>query len=132
MVIVFRDPDDVIMLYSVGALQSAATMGYNFIITDIALDAYGDPWHPIEELINEKYIIVRSLNASDMEQVGLLFGKYSTQLSVADCSSIYCAISTKGMLITDQEILLKISNSYRFKTQTTTNFHNYVSVNQTG
>lgn len=116
MDIVFRDIDDISLFYTEGALNIAFNMGHKFYVTDTVVEAYGDESHIVNDLIKNDTVTLKIFDGDIFEKIQNIFSKYKSSLSIADCSIIYCAIVTNGVLITSEKALLNAAEEYKIKT----------------
>lgn len=129
---IFRDIDDVSMLLNEGALGIGRDMGHSFSTTDTVLEAHGDEFHPVKGLIKGNIVSLKTFAENEFVKVQNIFSKYKSSLSLADCSVIYCAIATNGILVTSEKILLNASAVFKIKTCTTALYFQEVKLYKTG
>ncbi len=132
MDIVFRDIDDIVMLDNIGILKDAGTIGHRIITTDLVLNSFGDNAHIVYSLINEKKITVISFNGQDVFEIKKIYDAKKNQISIADCSTIYCTKIMNGILITNEQILLNISATYNLKSYTAIVYFEKIKLLNTG
>lgn len=129
---IFRDIDDISMLLNEGALLIGREMGHSYSTTDCVLEAYGDNCHPVHGLIKSNIISLKTFAENEFVKIQNIFLKYRSSLSIADCSVIYCAIATKGVLVTSEKILLSVGEAFNIKTSSSALYFHNVKLNKTG
>lgn len=132
MKIIFRDVDDISAFQIEGALCIGRDMGHTFSTTDSVLEAYGDELHLIQGLIKGKIVSLKSFSNEEFLHIQNLFSKYKHSLSMADCSVIYCAIATNGVLLTNEKVLINAASHFNIKTLTTEIYFQEVKLIKTG
>jgi hypothetical protein len=130
--VIFRDIDDISMLYNEGALLEAQTIGHIFYTTDCVLNSYGDDNHQVFKLVGQKMIDVKSFADAEFVLVENIYHKHKDILSITDCSVIYFAMATKGTLITNEKALITICYEYGITTNTANNYYEEVKLFKTG
>lgn len=132
MDIIFRDIDDIGLLYTEGAFNIAYSMGHKFYVTDTVVEAYGDESHVVYDLIKNDLVILKVFDGDKFEEIQNIFSKYKSSLSLADCSIIYCAIATNGVLITSQKVLRNATEDLKIKTYSIELYFQEVKLLKTG
>jgi hypothetical protein len=133
MNLIFRDIDDIATLHKEGALFIAQSIGHTLATTDFVIDAYGDDRsHVIHELVSLALISLITFSNSEVLEIQKIYWTHKNALSMADCSVLFRAIATKGVLISNQKILLDIGASYKIKTYTTPMYFQDVKLYKTG
>lgn len=129
---IFRDIDDISLLLYEGALLIGRDMGHSYSTTDLVLGAYGDNLHPVNGLIKSNIISLKTFAENEFIEIQNLHSKFRSSLSIADCSVIFCAMSTKGILITNEKILYNIGEMHNIKISSPKLYFQNVKLNKTG
>ena len=120
------------MLHREGAFSNAYAIGHTFYTTDSVIDSYGDDKHPVFELINQRKIALKAFSSGEFIGIEEIYNKHKSVLSIPDCSVIYFAIATKGVVITSDNVLANICIEYNVVTNTANNYYEEVKLYKTG
>ena len=133
MQVVCRDLDDVIMLHNEGVIQEGAgSLGHKYVTTPSVINAYGDSTHPAHQLINSNLIFLMRFSEEQVLEVSKIFIKNKNSLSFTDCTCIYCAIVTNGVLISNEKVIITACITFQVKTFTTVQYCEQIKLKKTG
>lgn len=131
MQVVCRDLDDMVFLNDEGVMETGRTLGHQYMTTPSVMNAYGDPLHPAHRLVDAEVIGLISFTEEQVEEVSNIFGKYCSSLSFTDCTVIYCAIVTNGVLISNETVFINACMRFRIKTCTAVQYCQQIKMYKT-
>ena len=131
MEIYIRDVDDIEFLSNSGAIDAGLSMGHIYKITDYTIDAYGDESHNIHQLILLKKVLLKQFDNKENIGVEQFFRLLGNRSCIADASTLFSAKDSNGLVVTNNEFLLKKCKDNLIQYITIEEYHNQIKVSPT-
>lgn len=124
MIAICRDPDDLLFITRDNGLSAIADAGYKLVLTDLAIDAYGDTCDVFADLHSNNCFSIATLTSEELAELMVEFEENcsDTELLPHDYSVISHALRTGGAVITQDPYMVNACLVFNVKVFTTNSF----------